>query len=244
MKAAFAAAAVLLLAAPAFAAPGDPRTLRGSLEWPTTLSGEPFAVIRGDDGRTYYADVSGARRMDAGAISGRISVVGVEGNQAHEVAAVVVGSGDSALTFVAPATPAPETVPTPSSLPQQVATPASPAAAIPNMPPAMNMPPATPTPPAIPPANMQQANTAPAPREPEELWQIEGKVTAVTTREFVIETRPGESVWVDVSKLSSWTRDTVRPGDQVTLFGVPQQDRRLVANGFIQEVRPSRNGSR
>jgi hypothetical protein len=228
MKAAFAAATVLLLAAPAFAAPGDPRTLRGNLEWPVTLSAEPFAVIRGDDGRVYYADVSGARRMNAGAIAGRISLVGVEGNQAHEIAAVVVGSGDSALAFAAPAVPAPADTPmAPSSLPQQVATPAPPPAAVPSAPPA-----APPT-----------ANTPPT-DEPDDLWQVQGKVAAVTTREFLIETRPGENVLIDVSRLSSWTRETVRPGDQVKLFGVPQKDRRLMANGFIQEVTPGRAASR
>jgi len=98
MKFAVAAAAVLLLAGPAMAAPGDPRSLRGNLEWPASLSAEPFVVVRGDDGRLYYADVSSAQRMNAGAISGRISIVGVEGTQPHEVAAVVIGAGDSALT--------------------------------------------------------------------------------------------------------------------------------------------------
>jgi hypothetical protein len=111
------------------------------------------------------------------------------------------------------------------------------------MTPAGPMPPA-PAAPATPPANTQEANGAPATQEPDDLWQIQGKVTAVTTREFVIEMRSGESVLVDVSKLSSWTRDAVRPGDQVKLFGVPQKDRRLVANGFIQEVWPGRGASR
>lgn len=231
MKAALVAAVVLLLIGPAFAAPGDPRTLRGNLEWPPLLSAEPVAVIHGDDGRVYYADLSGARRMEVGAISGRISLVGVEGNRPHEIAAVLIGSGDSALTLAAPRESAP------SSLPQQVATPAPPppgASATPPAPPA-----AAPAPPAAPPAN-----TAVASQEPEDLWQIEGKVRAVTPREFVIETRPGEDVRVDVSKLSSWTREAVRPGDQVKLFGIPQHDRRLVANGFIQEVAPGGGASR
>ena len=33
----------------AYAAPGDPRLVQGSLEWPSTLSTEPFVVIRGED---------------------------------------------------------------------------------------------------------------------------------------------------------------------------------------------------
>ena len=76
----------------------------------------------------------------------------------------------------------------------------------------------------------------PGPAAGEDLWQVQGKVMAITPREFVVRTRPGETVRVDVSKLSPWTRDAVRAGDQVKLFGVPQKDRRLVANGFIQEV--------
>jgi hypothetical protein len=223
MKLALAAATLLLLAGPALAAPGDPRALRGSLEWPGSLSAEPFIVVRGDDGRVYYADVSSAQRMNAGSIAGRISVVGVEGNQPHEIAAVVVGAGDSALTFATPTVPSPaEAAAGPSSLPRQAMGP-SPSAAVPYAPPA-------------PPPAARPTPVVPGPAAGEDLWQIHGKVRAVTPREFVVETRPGETVRVDVTKLSSWTRDSVRAGDEVKLFGVPQKDRRLVANGFIQEA--------
>jgi hypothetical protein len=257
MKVPFAAVTILLLAGPALAAPGDPRVLRGNLEWPPSLSAEPFIVVRGDDGGVYYADVSGARRMSAAAITGAISLVGIEGNQPHEVAAVVVGPGDSALTFVSPSVPPQPDAAPPASLPRQtVAPPAT--AVVPNAPPAgvINPPSAAvPNPPAAaipnpPAAAVPSAPPAPPPAEeaaapagPEDLWRVSGTVTAVTVREFAVETRPGETVWIDVSKLSSWTRDSVRPGDQVKLFGIPQKDDRLVANGFIQEVSP-RNGSR
>jgi hypothetical protein len=222
MKLALTAVAVLLLAGPALAAPGDPRTVRGTLEWPASLSAEPFVVVRGDDGRLYYADVSSAQRMNAGAIAGRISVVGVEGNQPHEVHAVVIGAGDSALTFVTPTVPTPAEAATgaPSSLPRQAITPPPPPAAVPS---------------AQPPA-AQPAPMVPRPAVGEDLWQVQGKVVSVSPREFVVQTKPNETVRVDVTKLSPWTRDAVRPGDQVKLFGVPQKDRRLVANGFIQEV--------
>jgi hypothetical protein len=224
MKVALVTATALLIAAPAMAAPGDPRAVRGSLEWPASLSAEPFIVVRGDDGRVYYADVSSAKRMSTGTIVGPISLVGIEGNQPHEIAAVVVGAGDSALTFATPSVPPPaEIAPAPSSLPRQTAP----------MPPA-----AVPPPPPAP----QVAAIAPEPSGGEDLWRVQGKVTAVSPREFVIETSPGETVRVDVSKLSSWTRESVRAGDEVKLFGVPQQDQRLVANGFIQEV-PARGRS-
>ena len=162
--------------------------------------------------------------MNAGAISGRISVVGVEGTQPHEVHAVVIGAGDSALTFATPTvpTPAEAAAGAPSSLPRQAITP--PPGAVPSAQPPTQPPAAQPTP------------MVPRPAVGEDLWQVQGKVASVTPREFVVETKPGQTVRVDVTKLSPWTRDAVRPGDQVKLFGVPQKDRRLVANGFIQEV--------
>ena len=159
--------------------------------------------------------------MNAGAISGRISLVGVEGNQPHEVHAVVIGAGDSAQTFVTPTvpTPAEAAAGAPSSLPRQAVAP----------------PPPTAVPSTQPPAS-QPTPVIPRPAVGEDLWQVQGKVVSVTPREFVVQTKPGDTVRVDVTKLSPWTRDAVRPGDQVKLFGVPQKDRRLVANGFIQEV--------
>jgi len=218
MKAVLTTVIVLLLAGPAMAAPGQPRALRGSLEWPASLSAEPFIVVRADDGRLYYADVSSARRVTAGAIAGPISLVGIEGTQPHEIAAVVIGAGDSALTFATPGAPAPTDQATPSSLPRQATTP-TPSAIVPPSPPA-------------------PAPAAPPSAEPEDLWRVQGRVAAVSPREFVVETSPGETVRVDVSKLSAWARESVRAGDQVKLFGVPQKDSRLVANGFIQEVAP------
>jgi streptogramin lyase len=92
MKAVLLTATVLLIASPAMAAPGDPRALRGSLEWPASLSAEPFIVVRGDDGGIYYADVSTAARMSTFPITGPISLVGIEGNQPHEIAAVLTSA--------------------------------------------------------------------------------------------------------------------------------------------------------
>jgi hypothetical protein len=235
MKVFLLTATALLIAAPAMAAPGDPRAVRGSLEWPASLSAEPFIVVRGEDGRVYYADVGSAKRMSTAAIVGPISLIGIEGNQPHEIAAVVVGPGDSALSFVTPSVPPPAVIaPPPSSLPRETTTSVPPAA----------VPSATPPPAAAQPALAPQIAVAPEPSGGDDLWQVQGKVTAVLPREFVVETSPGETVRVDVSKLSPWTRQTVRAGDQVKLFGIPQKDERLVANGFIQEVPPRGSSSR
>ena len=168
--------------------------------------------------------------MSTDAIAGPISLVGIEGNQPHEIAAVVVGAGDSALNFATPSvSPPAQIAPVPSSLPRETAT-STPQVAVP--PPGGTVPP-----PAAP-----QVVVAPEPSGGDDLWRIQGKITGVSSREFVVETSSGETVHVDVSKLSSWTRASVRAGDEVKLFGIPQTDQRLVANGFIQEV-PGRGPS-
>jgi hypothetical protein len=95
---ALAAIVVALSAGVASAAPGDPRVLQGTLEWPGNFSAEPFVVVRGDDGRLYYVDLGSAQRRSAGALTAgsRVTVVGVEGARPYEVAAMVIGLGDAA----------------------------------------------------------------------------------------------------------------------------------------------------
>jgi hypothetical protein len=169
----------------AAAAPGDPRLLKGTLEWPATLANEPIAVVRGDDGALYYVEASSAERL-AAPITGRVSVVGIEGMKPQELSAVIIGSGDSAITSIE----------TPSARGDVAASPTT--------------------------------DTS------DDLWRVAGKVRAVTISDIIVETNQGQAVRVDASKLSPWTRQTLRPGDEVKLYGVPQADRRLVANGFIQ----------
>jgi hypothetical protein len=178
-------ASLVLLTEIAAAAPGDPRLLKGTLEWPATLATESIAVIRGDDGTLYYVDASSAERLGA-PITGRVSVVGIEGMKAQELSAVIIGGGDSALTSLETPT-----------IPGDVA-------------------------------------ASPRTDSSDDLWRVQGKVRAVTIADIVVETPQGQSIRVDASKLSPWTRQTLRPGDEVKLYGVPQADRRLVANGFIQ----------
>ena len=169
----------------AAAAPGDPRLLKGTLEWPATLASEPIAVVRGDDGALYYVEASSAERL-AAPITGRVSVVGIEGMKPQELSAVIIGSGDSAITSI-------ET-----------------------------------------PSVRGDVAASPTTDSSDDLWRVAGKVRAVTISDIIVETNQGQAVRVDASKLSPWTRQTLRPGDEVKLYGVPQADRRLVANGFIQ----------
>jgi hypothetical protein len=178
-------ASSVLLADLAAAAPGDPRLLKGTLEWPATLNAETVAVVRGEDGVLYYVDASSTERVGA-PITGRVSVVAIEGMKTQELSAVIIGGGDSALTALE--TPV---------IPGEVA-------------------------------------ASPRTDSIDDLWKVQGKVRGVTVADIVVETPQGQVVRVDASRLSPWTRQTLRPGDEVKLFGVPQADQRLVANGFIQ----------
>ena len=178
-------ASLVLMTDLAAAAPGDPRLLKGTREWPATLATETIAIVRGDDGALYYVEASTAERLGA-PITGRVSVVGIEGMKPQELSAVIIGGGDTALTAL-------ET-------------------------------------PLIP----GEISASPRTDAVDDLWRVQGKVRAVTVADIVVETPQGQAVRVDASNLSPWTRQSVKPGDEIKLFGVPQADRRLVANGFIQ----------
>jgi hypothetical protein len=192
--------AILALAAgTALAGPGDPRIVQGTLEWPPSLSAEPFVVIRGEDGRLYYTDLGAAQRRTPGTLTAgsRVSVLAVEGSRPYELAAIAFGAGDaSTLGLTAPTTPAP-----------------MPSASIPS--------------------------TAPTPGpSPEPLWRLDGVVQSVSGTAITLRTDDGRTHTVDASPLSDATLKALRPGDRVSLFGVPRGDNRLVANGYIQTSEP------
>jgi hypothetical protein len=107
----FTLALVALPAGVALAAPGDPRVVQGSLEWPATLAAEPFVILRAEDGRLHYVDIAGAQRRIPGTLTAgtRMAVLGVEGTRPHELAAIAFGPGEaSALGLTVPGSaPAP-----------------------------------------------------------------------------------------------------------------------------------------
>lgn len=196
MKRALVALAIIgFSATTAQAAPGDPRVVQGTLEWPTSVTSEPFVVIRADEGRLYYADISAAQRRTADPLrSGvRVAVLGVEGARPHEVAAIAIGAGDAASLGLMPGTSA--------------------------------QPAAPPAPPSSPPAAIAGAD---------DLWRVDGTVESITGTSVALRTDEPRRVSVDISQLSEQTLAALRPGDRVSLFGVPRHDRRLVANGYIQ----------
>jgi len=205
MKRSLIALAILgLSAGAAAAAPGDPRVLQGTLEWPATVANEPFVVMRGEDGRLYYADISVAQRRTPDPLTSgsRMAVLGVEGSRPYEIAAIAVGAGDAAaLGLMPPGATA--------SVPPAPPAPSAPSASIPSTP-----------------------LTAGPPAEP--MWRLDGTVQSVAGGRVTLRKSDARTVTVDVSQLSDQTLAALRPGDRVSLFGVPRKDNRLVANGYIQ----------
>lgn len=185
---------VALSAGAALAAPGDPRVVQGTLEWPGNVKAEPFVVVRADDGALYYADLGSAQRRAPGALTAgsRVTVVGVEGNRPYEVAAMMIGPGNAASLGL-DTTPPTSRATSPSG--------------------------AAPPPPAV-------------PSEP--MWRVDGTVQSVAGRTVTLHTADGHATTVDVSPLSDSTVASLRPGERVSLFGVPRADRRLIATGYVQ----------
>lgn len=68
----------------------------------------------------------------------------------------------------------------------------------------------------------------------EDMWRVDGVVHAVTVGSVQLRTAAGSIATVDVSGLSEETVRALRPGERVSLFGVPRSDRRLIASGYIQ----------
>ncbi len=190
----------LLVAIPAYAAPGDPRFLQGTVEWPAVLTGEPVVIVRGDDGYVYSADVDGARRQGAEVVhvGGRVVLLVLEGTRPHEVTAIVIGTGDAvslsrALSQRAlPPVPAAATMPAPRVAVAPVAAvapavvPAPPASTLPAPAPAATaptLPAAAVAPPPVPAPSPSVVAATPPPPAP-------APAPAVTTPTTVVVTPP------------------------------------------------------
>jgi len=210
-------------ASAAVAAPGDPRLIQGALEWPPALTGaEPFIVVRGDDGRVYYADVMAAQRYVQGALSagGHIALLGLESTQPHEIVAVALGSGDAgALSLTlgeATRTTSLTSSPPPSTAPPGV-TPPAPAGE-----------PAT-----MAPARLEEAH----PSSRAEGWGVtlRGCVYGITDANqlFLLKSDDGRVVVVDISKLDLSIARRLRLGSPVTVVAVPVGNK-FQATGHVE----------
>jgi len=226
-SAAIALILTVALAAPALGAPGDPRLIQGKLEWPPALSGnEPFIVLRGDDGRVYYADVMAAQRYVQGTLSAGspAALIGLESTKPHEIIAVALGSGDTvALSLaLAQATQTASSTTPPLSAPMPPAGPLSPPAAAPA---------------PLPPQRTEEGRPA-QPGDDARSVTIRGMVYGLAGQNLFIRRDDGRVVVVDVAKLEAITVQRLRPGSPVVVTAVP------VANKFqatgLMETEPSK----
>jgi len=179
----------------AVAAPGEPRVVQGTLEWPAAVSSQPFVVIRGDDGRMFYADIASAQRRTPGQLAAgtRVAVLGIEGSRPYEIAAIAIGAGDASALGLVPGSS------------------------------------------AEPSASVAGGSAPPA----EDMWRVEGIVETVNGATVGLRGTDGRTRSVDLSNLSEGTWRALRPGERITVFGQPRDDRRLIANGFIQADGPT-----
>src|SRR5205823_998005 len=216
-------ALVLVAHVVAVAGSGDPRLVNGVLEWPRTVTNEPFLVVRGDDGVLYYVGIAAARRDGPLAGGARVSVLGLEGRTANEITALGVGAGETteaALAHLqgarpAPATSAPVVAAPPAVVPATAAT-------------------GTPTPSAAPaPAAPAAAPaTLPGPAgDDRRRTEISGVVGSLVGRTLILRSDEGR-VAVDVSSLSPSLERMVTPGTMVRVYGVPVE-MRFKAMGFF-----------
>jgi hypothetical protein len=172
------------------AAPGEPRVVQGTLEWPAAVSTQPFVVVRGDDGRMYYADINSAQRRTPGqlAAGSRVAVLGIEGSRPYEIAGIAIGAGDAAALGLVPGA---------SSEPSALVSSGSAASA-------------------------------------EDMWRVDGTIETINGSTVGLRGADGRTRSVDLSQLSESTWRALRPGERISVFGAPRDDRRLIANGFIQ----------
>jgi hypothetical protein len=252
------ACAVVIAAAlvtPALAAPGDPRMIQGTLEWPVSVDKEPFVVVRGADGALYYTHIGAAQRRGSPSAGAAVTVLGVEGSHAHEIVAMLLavnenaaGARAAAPVATAPAATAAPTAPAPAAPPSAPAATAAPAAAKRT---------AARSPFTAPPAPAQALSTSPlaevsgsapaadAATEPPGVslvvgttrrgTQVHGVVVSFADRMLVLRADDGERVMVDVSDLSPNFGRMVNIGADVKFYG-RALEQSFKANGFIETV--------
>jgi hypothetical protein len=209
----------VVLAGRALAAPGDPRLIEGTLEWPATLAGgELFVVLHGDDGRVYSADVIAAQRQVQGVLSAgsRMTLLGLEGTKSHEIVAVALGSGDATALSLALAqatrTTPPTTLPAPSTTPAGTASPERASAAV---------------------APVRGAEGRPARGEEGGRVTLRGSVLEVVGQTLFVRRADGHAVDVDMSRLDPRDRPRLGPGSPVAVVVVPVGNR-FQATRFVE----------
>lgn len=199
--------ALLVIAAHAAAAPGDPRSLQGVLEWPTMLGNDRFLVMHGDDGGQYVVELGDAQRLSPVSVRAgeRMSVAGYEGVRAWQIEAYAIAAGNTLP-------PSAQTPPARAAAPGSAAGPAAPSA--------QGSTTAVPTAVAPPP---------PKPEAPPE--RIHGRVVSTSGTTVTLRSDDGARHSIDVSQLTGQRR--LQPGHDVTIFA-RRIDDHLAAIGIVQ----------
>jgi len=85
--------AIFAVASAIDAAPGDPRFVTGTVEWPERAADERFLVMRIGDGARVYVDVGSAYYWTASTprAGDTVTVIGVEGRRPYELQAIIIG---------------------------------------------------------------------------------------------------------------------------------------------------------
>lgn len=106
----------IVLAPAAHAAPGDYQLVHGTLVWPQVLMSERLAVVQGDDGVMYFAELASPEGLPKVQVGDRVAVVGREGLQHGQLTSASVtrataaagrptaGAGDDGDPSASPAT--------------------------------------------------------------------------------------------------------------------------------------------
>lgn len=230
-----------VLTAPAFAAPGDPRLVQGTLEWPATLTREPVVIVRGDDGRVYLCDVTDVRhRADGLRAGGRVSVLGLEAARPHELTTIVIAAASAPPTPAAAPEPSTAPTPPPSAAPTVVImapsshatapTPGAGPAPVPTIVPAT----ATTGPAMAPPPARRVTPPAPPAAGGRSQWsRLDGMVEAVAGSTLTLKMDDGAVAYVDISQLSPNVAQVLRQGTVISVFGYPLEQK-FEAAGYIQ----------
>jgi hypothetical protein len=100
---------IVLLATPVHAAPGDYRLVTGTLIWPHVLKFERLAVVHGDDGLTWFAELASPLGQPTVRFGDRVAVAGREGSQRGQLtsAGITPAEGEMPRFGARPAVPSP-----------------------------------------------------------------------------------------------------------------------------------------
>jgi len=192
---------------PADAKPGDPLAVRGTMVWPSILAAEPFILVQSDDGKMFYVDVTATQRRGSTALRAG-QRVSFTGVEGGRPyeTAAVVLGSEDSGLAALPPTGSGEVAASPRT---------------------DSLPPAPPLPAAPP--------QAAAPTEPP-YQRIHGTVKSFSGHTLVVKADNGQDVSIDVSRFDGVLRREMRRGQEITVFGRPQNGS-MAAVGVIRTDR-------